>query len=531
MQKLPAWKIAFYLCCCLFFVIAALPNFLTADQRASLPDWLPQRTMNLGLDLRGGSHLQLKVGVDTYLNEQLQGVMDEVRRVMQKYREDGAGYRDLEIKADEVHFTGRFDGMASEKRSELMQELRASLPGFTISEENQGIHIHMNDAQEREMRRQIISQSIEIINRRINASGTLEPIIQAQGEDRILLQVPGVDDPEKLKRLLGKTAKLTFHFVETGISQEDLRSQRVPFDVRGLPADSESQPDGSPFYYGVKKRIILSGDLLVNASATFQENRPVVSFRFNPIGARKFGEITAANVGKPFAIVLDDKVISAPVINEPIPGGSGIITGNFTVETANELALLLRAGALPAPLEVVEERSVGPSLGADSIEAGSKASLLAVILVMGFMIFAYGLFGFFACLALVMNLVAIIAALSIFGATLTLPGIAGIVLTLGMAVDANVLIYERMREEARNGKTVPQAVESGFQNAFRTIFDSNITTLFGTFLLFYFGSGTIRGFAVTLSIGILASMFTAITLSRLMILWYVHAKRPRILPV
>jgi preprotein translocase subunit SecD len=276
---------------------------------------------------------------------------------------------------------------------------------------------------------------------------------------------------------------------------------------------------------------MVSGENLVDAQATFQDNQPVVSFRFDSVGARRFGDATRDNVGRRFAIVLDNKVISAPVIREPILGGSGIISGSFSVESAQDLALLLRAGALPAPLNILEERTVGPGLGADSIKAGGIACLIGAILVMGFMIAAYGLFGMFANLALIVNVLLIISAMSILQATLTLPGIAGIVLTMGMAVDANVLIYERIREETRNGRGPVMAIDAGFRRAFGTILDSNLTTVIAAALLFQFGTGPVRGFAVTLTIGIMASMFTAIMLTRLMVVTWLRRRRPATVPL
>ncbi len=385
----------------------------------------------------------------------------------------------------------------------------------------------------KEMQSDLLRQSIEIVDRRVNELGTREPIIQRQGDNRILLQVPGLQDPKRLKDLLGKIAKMTFHLVDHTVPEESIQAPgaKVPPGTLVLPGDdpADARSDGQPRRYAVYERALLSGDMLTDARMTFdqQNSRPVVAFTFNAIGARKFADITSNNVGKQFAIVLDGKVITAPVIQSAILGGHGIITGHFTAETARDLAVLLRAGALPAPLKIIEERTIGPTLGADSIEAGKKASVLGLLLVMTFMLWAYGRFGLYANLSLLMNLVILVACLSMFHATLTLPGIAGVVLMLGMAVDANVLIYERIREEMRSGKTPLSAVDNGFKTAFGTIFDSNLTTLIAAALLFYFGTGAVRGFAITLSIGILASMFTAVLLTRMMVVLWLRRTRPK----
>jgi protein-export membrane protein SecD len=381
-------------------------------------------------------------------------------------------------------------------------------------------------------KQQILSQSLEIVNRRVNETGTREPIIQRQGDNRILLQVPGLNNPEHLKQLLGRTAKLTFHLLNESVSQDDIVAGIVPPGTRIIQGDHAPE-GGTPSRFPVLSKVILSGDMLVDAGATFDQTsgEPVVSFRFNAVGAAKFGEITSANIGKPFAIVLDNRVITAPVIRSAILGGSGIISGSFTTQSANDLALLLRAGALPAPLNVIEERTVGPSLGNDSIAAGAKACIVGVLLVMLFMFLNYSLFGIFADIALIVNGILIFALMALFQATLTLPGIAGIVLTLGMAVDTNVLIYERMREERRNGKSVMASVESGFKMAFGTIIDSHLTTFTAALLLYIFGTGTVKGFAVTLSVGIAASLFTAVLFTRLMIVTWLRRTKPKALPI
>jgi preprotein translocase subunit SecD len=381
-----------------------------------------------------------------------------------------------------------------------------------------------------ELQTSAVAQSVEIVRRRIDEVGTREPTIQRQGENRILVQVPGEKDPDSIKRLLGQTAKLTFHLVDLDTSMEQALAGNLPPGSELLPSD-ENDASGQAAQYVVRKRVEVSGESLVDAQPTYYQNQPVVSFRFDSVGGRKFGNVTRDHVGELLAIVLDGRVISAPRIDEPILGGSGIIRGSFTVQEANELAVLLRAGALPAPLEIVEERTVGPDLGADSIQAGKVASVIGLILVALAMGLYYGLFGVFANIALIVNLVLIIAALSVLQATLTLPGIAGIVLTMGMAVDANVLIFERIREEARVGRPPMSAIDAGYREAMRTIIDANLTTLIAAVLLYAFGSGPVRGFAVTLGIGIITSMFTAITFTRLLMATWFRRTRPAMLPV
>jgi preprotein translocase subunit SecD len=483
------------------------------------PDWFPKNQVNLGLDLQGGSHLLLELDYTTYRKEQLANLVDEIRS---RLRSQKLGYRGLSSNAQLVRLSARNTSDVEAIRSEI----RAIDSDYIIDVDAiGGFSVQFSENQWNQMKQRVQEQTLEIISRRVNETGTKEPIIQMQGRERILLQVPGLDDPEKLKDLLGQTAKMTFHLLDESVSASQLQAGRAGFGTRILRGDEDGEP------YAVRMKIELSGDLLDNATATFDQGRPAVAFSFNTIGARKFGNITRKNVGKPFAIVLDNKVLTAPVIQSPITGGNGIITGNFTVEEANNLALLLRAGALPVPLEVVEERTVGPSLGADSIAAGKYAAMIAITAVIVFMFVSYGLFGIFANLALVMNTIIILATLSLFQATLTLPGIAGIVLTVGMAVDANVLIFERIREEIRVGKTPFAAIDTGFKVAFNTILDSNLTTIIAAFILFHFGTGTIKGFAVTLIIGILSSMFSAIMLTRFMVVTWLKRTRPQVIPI
>ena len=525
MLHFPTWKIILIVGSCLLFVLIAAPSFLSESTRAAIPDWLPKKAVSLGLDLRGGSQLLLEVDFDAFLSEQMNNLADEIRA---KFRAAGVGYRGLSVSGGKVVFTAREDNAPGTDIEKILHDISSDLD---IATGAQGYTVAYNDRWLRTSREQVIGQSLEIVDRRVNESGTKEPIIQRQGSERILLQVPGLANPEHLKALLGRTAKMTFHMVDDSTSQDDVSRGIAPPGTRILPGDKEK--DGNVYKFAIRSRLMLSGDMLTDAYATYdnQTGEPVVAFRFNNAGARKFGEITSANVGKPFAIVLDNKVITAPVIRSAILGGSGIISGNFTAESANDLALLLRAGALPAPLKVIEERSVGPSLGADSIAAGTKASVIGITLVVIFMVVFYGLFGLFADVAMLINAFMTLALLSLFEATLTLPGIAGIVLTVGMAVDANVLIYERMREEVRNGKTPYAAVEDGFRLAFGTIFDSHVTTLTAALILYYFGTGPVKGFAATLAIGIVCSLYTAVLVTRLMVVVWLRRTKPKTLPI
>jgi preprotein translocase subunit SecD len=494
-----------------------------------MPDWLPHEQINLGLDLQGGSHLLLEVDLGAVIEERLEALVDDVRSTL---RAERIGYRGLGVRGGAVTFT-LTDPASAPRALEVLEQLDQGNLSRELVFEQVGdgrIEIQLSEEAADELRESAVTQSLEIVRRRIDEVGTREPTIQRQGEDRILVQVPGEKDPDSIKRLLGQTAKLTFHLVDLDTSVEQALSGNLPPGSMLLPSDEGNQPGPAPQYV-VRKKVEVSGESLVDAQPTYYQNQPVVSFRFDSVGGRKFGNVTREHVGELLAIVLDGKVISAPRIDEPILGGSGIIRGNFTVQEANELAILLRAGALPAPLEIVEERTVGPDLGADSIEAGKWASVIGLILVILSMALYYGLFGIFADVALIVNLILIIAVLSVLQATLTLPGIAGIVLTMGMAVDANVLIFERIREEARVGRSPMSAIDAGYREAMRTIIDANLTTLIAAVLLYAFGSGPVRGFAVTLGIGIITSMFTAITFTRLLIATWLRRTRPAMLPV
>jgi preprotein translocase subunit SecD len=529
MLRFPTWKIAIVLGICLLGLVYALPNLFPRAEMERMPDWLPHEQINLGLDLQGGSHLLLEVDLGAVIEERLNGLVDDVRSTL---RAERIGYRGLGVRGDVVTFT-LTDPAAANSALAVLKELDPGgiSPELIFRDAGGGrIDIGLSEDAGQELQDAAVRQSLEIVRRRIDEVGTREPTIQRQGADRILVQVPGEKNPDAIKRLLGQTAKLTFHLVDLETPVEQALSGNLPPGSELLPSD-ENDGTGRAAQYVVRKRVEVSGESLVDAQPTYYQNQPVVSFRFDSVGARKFGNVTRDHVNELLAIVLDGRVISAPRVDEPILGGSGIIRGSFTVQSANELAILLRAGALPAPLDIIEERTVGPDLGADSIEAGKWAGIIGLILVMALMALYYGLFGLFACVALLINLVLIMAALSVLQATLTLPGIAGIVLTVGMAVDANVLIFERIREEARVGRSPMSAIDAGYREAMRTIIDANLTTLIAAVLLYTFGSGPVRGFAVTLGIGIITSMFTAITFTRLLMATWLRRTRPAMLPV
>ncbi|NVO13764.1 MAG: protein translocase subunit SecD [Rhodoplanes sp.] len=529
------WKATSILAVALLVCLCAVPNFFPDKVVDTWPKWA-QRHLVLGLDLQGGSHILLEVDSNFVRTEKLRNLQDDVRRVL---RDAKVGYTGLAIRGDGVEVRireGSDSTLALTKLRELSQPLGGILGNTgqrTIDVSDQGngtIRLAVTQAAITERIRQSVEQSIQIIEKRVNELGTVEPSIQRQGVDRILVQVPGLQDPSRLKALIGTTAKLDFQMVDMNNNPQDAaQSGRVP-------------PDDLLLYEGrggqrvpvlVEKRVMVSGADLIDAQPGFDNrtSEPIVSFRFNTAGARRFAQATQENVGRPFAIVLDNEVISAPVIREPILGGSGQISGNFTVQSANDLAILLRAGALPAPLTIIEERTVGPGLGQDSIARGKLASYLGAALVVVFMFATYGLFGLFANIAVAVNVAMIFGILSLLNATLTLPGIAGIVLTVGIAVDSNVLIYERIREEVRAGRSAILAIDAGFSRALATILDSNITTFIAAAVLFFIGTGAVRGFAVTLGIGILTTLFTAFTLTRLIVAWWVRWRRPQTVPI
>jgi protein-export membrane protein SecD len=514
----------------------AMPSVLTQQQRdalkASIPGFIPafivpHQAIVLGLDLQGGSHVLLEVDTGAILRTQINILRDDVRRVLREERVSLQGGIGVQGRGVSVRIPDAADReKVLPKLRELAQPLGGGMLGQSgvraveIAEQPDGlITLTLTDQGFNDRIRKAIDQAIEVLRRRVDALGTTEPNIQRQGADRILVQVPGLQDPRRLKEILGTTAQLEFRMVaEPGAA---------PGDVEQLP----SQDEGGALV-PIERRVIVQGEDLVDAQPAFDQRtaEPIVNFRFTVRGGQRFGQATTENVGRSLAIVLDNKVISAPRILQPITGGQGQISGRFTVEQANNLSILLRAGALPAPLTIVEERTVGPGLGKDSIEAGKLAAYVAGALVIAFMFVSYGLFGLFANIALIVHVVLILALMSLLGATMTLPGIAGIILTIGTAVDSNVLIYERIREEARAGRSMISSLEAGFQRAFATIIDSNVTMFIAAAILFFLGSGPVKGFAVTMILGIITTVVTAVTMTRMMIaLWYRWA-RPSKLP-
>ncbi len=519
MVQISTWKTAMIIIISVMGFLYAMPNLVGGNlQRSlkdSLPGWAPTKTINLGLDLRGGAHLLYEVDMDVVFTERADIMLQDMRKQL---REAKLGYTRIGAVPVGVRIVLR-DAADGEEARKMLRRSYQNIDILT-SEDGKTIEATLNDIGIKEIRDLTLEQSIEIVRRRVDEVGTTEPTIARQGEDRILLQVPGAN-AEDLKRLVGTTAKLTFHLVS------DITGGSSSIGALNLPYADEPGRRLS-----VQRRPMITGDMLDHAAPSFDQNsQAVVSFRMNNVGARRFCDVTRNNVNKPFAIVLDDEVISAPNIREPICGGQGQISGGFTVQSANDLAVLLRAGALPAPLTVMEERSVGPSLGADSVEAGKNASIIALALVLVFMALIYGMFGMMANVALVVNVALIFAILSGLQATLTLPGIAGIVLTIGMAVDANVLIFERIREEYRAGRSPISAIDAGYSRAMATIIDSNLTTLIAAIILFSFGTGPIKGFAVTLGVGILTSFFSAIMVTRLLVLTWLHKAKPKALPI
>src|ERR1700761_3591270 len=528
------WKALAIILTALVVCLCAVPNFFPEAQVKTWPLWA-QRHLVLGLDLQGGSYLLLEVDSNYIKKEKLEQIRDDVRRTLREERIQFTGGVTVRGDAVEVRITKDTDqANALSKLRDLSQPLGGLLGSngqrsLEVSDAGGGvIRLVVPQAAINDRIRQTIEQSIQIVEKRVNELGTVEPVIQRQGTDRILVQVPGLQDPTHLKELLGKTAKMEFRMVDTTVPPDQAQAGRVPPDSEVLMSTSSPKVP-----YVIKKQVLVSGGDLTDAQPGFDQrtSEPVVNFRFNTAGSRKFAQAKTENVGQPFAIVLDNEVISAPVIREPITGGSGQISGNFTVQSANDLAVLLRAGALPAPLTVIEERTVGPGLGQDSIEKGELAAYVGSIMVVVFMLVTYRLFGVFANVAVAVNVAMIFGLLSLLSATLTLPGIAGIVLTVGIAVDSNVLIYERIREELRGGRNAISAIDAGFKRALAPILDSNITTFIAAAVLFYIGTGPVRGFAVTLGIGIITTVFTAFTLTSLIVAGWVRWKRPKTVPI
>ncbi|MBX3502728.1 MAG: protein translocase subunit SecD [Alphaproteobacteria bacterium] len=517
------WKVVAYAIIVICGIAAALPNLFTREQLDLLPRWLPKQQVTLGLDLRGGSQLLLEIDGEAVLKDRLAGLASPADQALRQAR--------IATRTARTTTTAIIVELVDPARTQDAQRALASLatpvtnrfgtegrPGLEITIERSGfIRLRPTEADIAARIDRAADQSLEIVRRRIDEAGIAEPTVVRQGAARILVQLPGVNDPARLKGLLGSTARLTFHMVAEQQADAEPGTLLLPLD-------------GSSEKIRIRQRVMLEGDRLVDASASFDQRtgEPIVQFRFDSEGASRFGRITDGNVGKPFAIVLDGKVLSAPVIREPILGGSGQISGHFTVQGARDLAVLLRAGALPVPMKVIEERTVGADLGSDAIEQGLNTGLIGFALVFAFMLVLYGAWGLVANLALTINVALTFAALSLLEATLTLPGIAGIVLGIGLAVDANVLINERIREEIAKGRSARAALDAGFRRAYSTIVDSNVTTLIATTMLFALGSGPVRGFAVTMGLGIVISMFTAVSVVRMiMTLWVAGGRRPR----
>ncbi|WP_171207201.1 MULTISPECIES: protein translocase subunit SecD [unclassified Ruegeria] len=553
MLQIDTWKRVLIWSVCVIGLFMALPNaFYTRvetsnDAKAAIelgvdtpenqaeaaewPNWLPSSLVNLGLDLRGGAHLLAEVKVEDVYESRMEAMWPEIRDALRDERATVGTIRRQESPPDEIRLRiSQPEGMprALEVVRGLARQVQtlSGVGATDIEARAQGdtIIVQLSEAEKLATDDRTVRQSLEIVRRRIDEVGTREPTIQRQGADRILIQVPGIGSAGELKEIIGTTAQLTFNPV-LGRGTDENASVGIGEKL----APSLDEPD---VYYTLDSSPVVTGEELVDAQPAFDQNgRPAVSFRFNTSGARKFGDYTLENIGAPFAIVLDDEVISAPVIQSHIPGGSGIITGNFTVEESTNLAVLLRAGALPAELEFLEERTIGPELGQDSIDAGKVATIVAFVAVLAFMGLSYGLFGVFANIALIINVGLLFGLLSLIGATLTLPGIAGIVLTVGMAVDANVLIFERIREELKSAKGPARAIELGYEKALSAILDANVTTFITAVILFAMGSGPVRGFAITLGLGILTSVFTAIFVTRLMIVMWFERRRPKTIEV
>lgn len=553
MLQISAWKRILILGLVLVGLLYALPNaFYTRVEQhndalaeiekmgatpereaaaADWPGWAPSSLVNLGLDLRGGAHLLAEVHTADVYADRLNGMWPEVRDALREARDTVGTVRRQSSTPDVLTMRiSKPEGMQG--ALEIVRGLATPVVSLTgvgatdlaVAGQDDTITVRLSPEEQRATDDRTMQQSVEIIRRRVDEVGTREPTIQRQGSDRILIQVPGIGSAAELKALIGTTAKLTFNPVvgrTSDVNQRPAARQEI------LPSMDEEG-----VFYIIEQTPVVTGEELVDSQPSFDQNgRPAVSFRFNPSGARKFGDYTAENIGSPFAIVLDNEVISAPVIQSHIPGGSGIITGRFSIEESTNLAVLLRAGALPAGMTFLEERTIGPELGQDSIDAGRIACLVAFGAVLVFMWLSYGLFGFFANIALLLNVGMMFGILSMIGATLTLPGIAGIVLTIGMAVDANVLVFERIREEMRTARGPARAIELGYSRALSAIVDANITTFIVSVILFILGSGPVRGFAITLGIGILTSVFTAIFVTRLIIVTWFERRRPKTIEV
>ncbi|MBX9614629.1 MAG: protein translocase subunit SecD [Caulobacteraceae bacterium] len=528
MIQLSRWKVTLVALSLVFGVLLAFPNLLSPAQRASLPGWVPSNALNLGLDLQGGSYLLLEVDVAAMREKRVDNLVEDVRVSL---REAGIATNQITREAGGAVVT-----LADPSRQDAAYEALSGLIGPVnaggaaerqAQRLGQGrVRLSFTQATMDSMGSTAVDQSIEVVRRRIDSLGTREPSITRQGAERIVVQAPGESDPAALERVIGQTAQLTFQMVDVENSVVDAVAGRVPPDAQLLQDDV-----GTP--YLVKRRVLVSGENLTRAGVGADESgRPAIDFRFDGQGARRFGEATAANIGRPFAIILDGKVISAPTIQSPITGGTGQITGSFSIAEASELVNLLNGGALPAPLTVEERRTVTAELGADAVAAGALSTALGFVIIVVFMFLAYGfLFGGISVIGLLLNGILIVAAMSLTQATLTLPGIAGLILTFAVAVDANVLIYERMRDEARAGRSVIASMDAGFNKAWGTILDANLTTLVAALIMFMFGAGPVRGFAWTLTIGVFTSVFSSVLVAQVLLAYWLKTARPKKLPI
>ena len=524
MLDFPRWKVLTISVFLAVMVLLAVPSFVPKSVRDTWPSWLPTPAINLGLDLAGGSYLLLEADTKDVAQSRLEQMREQVRSEMR--RDPRVEIGDISVQGGKLSFMVRDSSKVDAAREKLLPLTTGvgttgqrdwdiavvDSSRFVLTPTgagvNQAIETAMDDAR-------------EVVDRRINALGTLEPTVVREGSNRIVVQVPGLQDPTALKNLLGKTAKLAFHLVDTTANPADLARGVAPAGSIVLPYAE----GGSPI--AVQRTAMITGDMLVNASQSYDENgAPGVTLQLDGAGSRRFAKVTQENSGKPFAIVVDNVVISAPRINEPILGGSAVINGGFTVESANQLAISLRSGKLTVALKVVQESTVSPELGADSIRAGITASIIAIVAVIAFMVLTYGRFGIYATFAVTLNVLVILAVMGMLTATLTLPGIAGFVLTIGTAVDANVLINERIREERRRGRSIMQSVELGYKEASRTIFEANVTHAIAGVIMLILGSGPVRGFAVVLLIGIASSVFTAVVFTRMLVTLWLRRNRP-----
>jgi preprotein translocase subunit SecD len=550
MLNLPRWQTIVIIAITVLSGLFALPNMLPTSVLDALPHWYSQNRINLGLDLRGGAHFLLEADLRSVLTERLTNLSDSVRADMRKQQ---VGIKDVTVEPGRAVIVVLRD---ETQRTKAIEAIRALDPTLAVSGTGDTIRVAYSEQELFRRKKEVIDQSIEILRRRVDETGTLEPTIVRQGDERILLQVPGIKDTTDLKRKINQTAKLTFHLVNEDVAaaganipatlppttflvptregMQELRrtNPKAWEDIQA--ANPRMSPEQicrryQPQCLPVLKRVVVGGEDLDDSKATFdqQGNRPIISFTFNAAGGRAFCAATRANVNKRLAIQLDGEIISAPVVQGAICGGSGIITGTFTTQQTQEQALLLRSGALPATLTIIQESTVGADLGADAIRAGTVAALVGTALVAIMMFVAYGpVFGGFANLAMLVNLLMVFAGMSILGASLTLPGMAGLVLTVGMAVDSNVLIYERVREEKALGRSAFSSIATGYERAMSAIIDANLTTLIAAVLLFGFGSGPIRGFATTLSLGLLTSMFSSTIFTRMLLAVWVRWRRP-----